>query len=53
MENRIDLVEKALKYMKKDFEFWYSIILRDNRKFRLNGMEGNHHYWIDLRLEKR
>ena len=43
----------ALKYMKKLPTFWQSVVFSDEKRFCLNGPDGEAYYWADTRLEKR
>lgn len=50
-DNRKDLVEWAQKYMKKDQEFWSSIIFSNENRFCPDSSDGYAHYLADTLLE--
>ena len=51
--NKSDRLKWALKYIKKDHDFWSSVIFSDEKRFILDVTDSNAYYWADTRLERR
>ena len=49
--NKIDHVEWALKYIKKDHDFWSSVIFCDEKRFSIDGPDDSAYYWADPRMK--
>lgn len=52
-EDRNNRIERALKYMEKEQELWFSIIFSSEKILCLDRTDGNTHRWVDTRLGKR